>query len=556
MSSRTTAWRRARVWWSPLTGRRPRAHAMPCWTSGHPVLVEEYLAGPEVSLFAVCDGSDRGSVAAGPGFQAGRATGIPVRTPAAWAPTRRCRGRRPDLVDLVQRTVLDPVLAEMARRGTPFSGLLYAGLVLTAAGPKVIEFNCRFGDPETQVVLELLDTPLGALLAAAAAGDLAAVGPLTWRGAAAVTVVIAAENYPGPPVTGDVITGADGDGILHAGTQMAADGSVVSAGGRVLSVVATGVTTSRTATSRRRTTDCVGAGAGCRGSAPPDRHPPRPRAETAGCWSRGDRPETPDRVHCRPGRRLGPSDGRSVAVAAVLRHAGAGRRGSAGRTGAAACSTWPPVSRRRRPRRRCWLPRTRPWTVRSSATPRLQASRRCARPSPGTTAAATSWTSTRPRWWSPPDRPAAFCWPSWPRSTSAAGSGWPAPAIRRTETSCTRWDVRWSICRAGRRPGTSRRPAMIDGLGLDGSGRRQPGESHRNNAGPRRVGRTGDALRGNRGPADLRRDLPRHHAISGADVLQLATDRSRLRGQFVQQVLLDDGLADRLAAGAAQTWRR
>ena len=112
--------------------------------------------------------------------------------------------------------------------------------MLTATGPKVIEFNCRFGDPETQVVLELLDTPLGSLLAAAAAGNLDGVGPLSWRGAAAVTVVIAAENYPGPPVTGDVITGADQDGVLHAGTALAADGSVVSAGGRVLSVIATG----------------------------------------------------------------------------------------------------------------------------------------------------------------------------------------------------------------------------------------------------------------------------------------------------------------------------
>ena len=110
--------------------------------------------------------------------------------------------------------------------------------MLTSAGPKVIEFNCRFGDPETQVVLELLDTPLGALLAAAAAGNLDPRCPLAWRGAAAVTVVIAAENYPGTPVTGDVITGADGDGILHAGTRIADDGSVVSAGGRVLSVVA------------------------------------------------------------------------------------------------------------------------------------------------------------------------------------------------------------------------------------------------------------------------------------------------------------------------------
>jgi phosphoribosylamine--glycine ligase len=128
----------------------------------------------------------------------------------------------------------------MAERGSPFAGLLYAGLVLTHDGPKVIEFNCRFGDPETQVVLELLDTPLGRLLAAAAAGDLTSVGPLTWRGAAAVTVVIAAENYPGTPVVGDVITGAELDGVLHAGTKVAADGSVVSAGGRVLSVIATG----------------------------------------------------------------------------------------------------------------------------------------------------------------------------------------------------------------------------------------------------------------------------------------------------------------------------
>ena len=128
--------------------------------------------------------------------------GMGAYAPLPWAPA--------GLVDQVQRTVLDPVLAEMATRGTPFAGLLYAGLVLTSAGPKVIEFNCRFGDPETQVVLELLDTPLG--LAARRVPRPAAstaVAPLTWRGAAAVTVVIAAENYPGPPVTGDVITGAD-----------------------------------------------------------------------------------------------------------------------------------------------------------------------------------------------------------------------------------------------------------------------------------------------------------------------------------------------------------
>jgi len=216
-----------------------RAHALAVLESGHPVLVEEFLAGPEVSLFAVCDGTSAVPLLpaqdfkrVGDGDTGPNTGGMGAYAPLPWAPV--------GLVDQVQRTVLDPVLAEMNKRGTPFSGLLYAGLVLTATGPKVIEFNCRFGDPETQVVLELLDTPLGTLLAAAAAGDLASIGPLTWRGAAAVTVVIAAENYPGTPVTGDVISGADADGILHAGTAVAPDGSVVSAGGRVLSVVATG----------------------------------------------------------------------------------------------------------------------------------------------------------------------------------------------------------------------------------------------------------------------------------------------------------------------------
>lgn len=214
-------------------------HALAVLGSGHPVLVEEYLAGPEVSLFAVCDGvravpllPAQDFKRVGDGDSGPNTGGMGAYAPLPWAPA--------GLVDQVQRTVLDPVLAEMARRGTPFSGLLYAGLVLTAAGPKVIEFNCRFGDPETQVVLELLDTPLGTLLASAAAGNLDPRSPLAWRGAAAVTVVIAAENYPGTPVTGDVITGSDADGILHAGTRRTDDGAVVSAGGRVLSIVATG----------------------------------------------------------------------------------------------------------------------------------------------------------------------------------------------------------------------------------------------------------------------------------------------------------------------------
>jgi phosphoribosylamine--glycine ligase len=125
-------------------------------------------------------------------------------------------------------------------RGTPFSGLLYAGLALTSAGTQVVEFNCRFGDPETQVVLPLLRTPLAGLLHAVAAGTLAAQPPLDWADKAAVTVVVAADGYPGTPRLGDVVTGAEAEGVLHAGTRRRDDGAVVSSGGRVLSVLGTG----------------------------------------------------------------------------------------------------------------------------------------------------------------------------------------------------------------------------------------------------------------------------------------------------------------------------
>jgi len=152
--------------------------------------------------------------------------------PLPWAPD--------DLVERVMRETVEPTLAEMRRRGTPFAGLLYVGLALTPDGPKVIEFNARFGDPETQVVLALLATPLGGLLHAAATGTLAAHAPLEWRPGAAVTVVVASHNYPGTPRTGDVITGADRPGVIHAGTSLRPDGALVSSGGRVLSVTATG----------------------------------------------------------------------------------------------------------------------------------------------------------------------------------------------------------------------------------------------------------------------------------------------------------------------------
>jgi phosphoribosylamine--glycine ligase len=143
-------------------------------------------------------------------------------------------------VDDVLARVAQPTVDEMARRGTPFSGLLYVGLAMTASGPRVIEFNARFGDPETQVVLALLESPLSALLFAAATGELAALAPLSWHDGSAVTVVIAAAGYPGTPRAGDVIEGAERSGVIHAGTRRRDDGALVSSGGRVLSVTATG----------------------------------------------------------------------------------------------------------------------------------------------------------------------------------------------------------------------------------------------------------------------------------------------------------------------------
>jgi phosphoribosylamine--glycine ligase len=140
----------------------------------------------------------------------------------------------------IVRDVVEPVAAELLRRGCPFTGLLYAGLAITADGPAVVEFNCRFGDPETQAVLALLESPLGALLAATAAGTLADFGELQWSDGYAVTVVLAAENYPGRPRVGDVISGSETAGVLHAGTARRPDGAIVSAGGRVLSAVGTG----------------------------------------------------------------------------------------------------------------------------------------------------------------------------------------------------------------------------------------------------------------------------------------------------------------------------
>ncbi|MFI1585160.1 phosphoribosylamine--glycine ligase [Embleya sp. NPDC020630] len=220
-----------------------RAHAASC----DRVVIEEFLDGPEVSLFVLCDGDDVVALQPAQDFKrvgdddAGPNTGgMGAYTPLPWAP----EGLTEDLV----RTVAQPTVDEMRRRGTPFSGVLFIGLALTSRGPRVIEYNCRFGDPETQVVLASLATPLAGVLHAAATGRLGELEPLRWHEGAAVTVVVAAENYPATPRTGDPIKGLAEVAklphtyVLHGGTRRGEAGEVLSSGGRVLSVTGAGAT--------------------------------------------------------------------------------------------------------------------------------------------------------------------------------------------------------------------------------------------------------------------------------------------------------------------------
>ncbi len=217
------------------------AHAAGC----ERVVIEEFLDGPEVSLFAITDGRTVYPMQPAQDFKrigdgdAGPNTGgMGAYTPLPWAPA--------DLVVEVLRDVLQPTVDEMARRGTPFAGLLYAGLALTSRGVRVVEFNARFGDPETQPLLALLDAPLLPLLLGAATGTLADVPPPAWKPGAAVGVVMASAGYPATSSSGDVITGiADAESlpgvhVIQAGTALSASGELVTAGGRVLSVVGTG----------------------------------------------------------------------------------------------------------------------------------------------------------------------------------------------------------------------------------------------------------------------------------------------------------------------------
>lgn len=206
------------------------------------VVIEEFLDGPEVSLFCISDGVTVVPLVPAQDFKraydgdAGPNTGgMGAYSPLPWAPA--------DLVQEVMDRVAEPTVAEMARRGTPFAGVLYVGLALTSRGIRVIEFNARFGDPETQVVLSRLRSPLSALLMASATRTLADHTPLVWSNDAAVTVVIAAHGYPTDVRSGDPITGIaaaealESVHVLHAGTALSPEGDLVSAGGRVLSVV-------------------------------------------------------------------------------------------------------------------------------------------------------------------------------------------------------------------------------------------------------------------------------------------------------------------------------
>jgi len=216
-----------------------RDHAAEILENGHPVLLESFLDGPEVSLFCLVDGETvvpllpaQDHKRVGEGDTGPNTGGMGAYTPLPWLPEGS--------VEQIVSEVVEPVAAEMVRRGCGFSGLLYAGLAMGAEGPAVVEFNCRFGDPETQAVLALLESPLGEALNAVATGTLAELPPLRWKDGAAVTVVLAAEYYPSTPRTGDVITGAEGETVLHAGTRRRDDGALVSAGGRVLNVIGVG----------------------------------------------------------------------------------------------------------------------------------------------------------------------------------------------------------------------------------------------------------------------------------------------------------------------------
>jgi phosphoribosylamine--glycine ligase len=227
------------------------AHAASFLPSGA-VLVEEFLSGPEVSLFFLSDGDHvlplspaQDFKRLGDGDSGPNTGGMGAYSPLPWL--AEPFGGEQAFVDLVTREVAEPVIRQLDAEGTPFIGLLYAGLILTAEGVRVIEFNARFGDPETQVVLPRLLDPLSRLLLAAASGTLEDQSRPAFADAVAVTVVLASEGYPSSPVTGRALSGLDaaaaveGVHLAHAATALEGD-TLVATGGRVLNVVGLGTT--------------------------------------------------------------------------------------------------------------------------------------------------------------------------------------------------------------------------------------------------------------------------------------------------------------------------
>jgi len=211
--------------------------------AGHSIVIEEFMTGEEASFFALCDGETalafgtaQDHKRVGDGDEGPNTGGMGAYSPASIMPDA--------MVERVMATIIRPTLAAMKSRGTPFKGVLYAGLMLTPEGPKLIEYNARFGDPETQVLMPRLKSDIVPLLLASADGELAHVDA-RWDTRAAVTVVVASEGYPGPVTKGSVIRGLDaaeatGAIVFHAGTARNNVGEIVANGGRVLNVTALG----------------------------------------------------------------------------------------------------------------------------------------------------------------------------------------------------------------------------------------------------------------------------------------------------------------------------
>jgi len=223
--------------------KKALAHVNEVLDAGNPVLLESYLDGPEISLFCLVDGETvvpllpaQDHKRAYDNDEGPNTGGMGAYCPLPWLPEGG--------VERIVKEVCEPVAKEMVKRGCPYSGLLYAGLAWGKEGPAVVEFNCRFGDPETQAVLSLLQSPLAQALNATATGTLAELAPLQWEDGFAITVVMAAEGYPASPRKGDAITGEgleDPERVLHAGTKRS-NGVFQSNGGRVLNVLGKGDT--------------------------------------------------------------------------------------------------------------------------------------------------------------------------------------------------------------------------------------------------------------------------------------------------------------------------